>query len=96
MWTGLTFYEQAPTTFNWISGNSGPNNYPTLYGIRVLKNGVEIYRKEDIPTTNLWTTQTYDFLNSILFITKDPAVFRFELLPYCLVGNGATVALGFG
>jgi len=90
--TGLTFFEQAPATFNWIGGNSGPNNYPTLYGIRVLKNGVEIYRREDILTTNTWTEEIFDFINNILFIVKDSTVFRFELLPYCLVGNGADVA----
>ncbi|MEP6794918.1 MAG: T9SS type A sorting domain-containing protein [Saprospiraceae bacterium] len=90
--TGLTFFEQAPVTFNWLSGNSGPNNFPTLYGIRILKNGTEIYRKENITTTNAWTQESYDFTDDILFVTDGPAVFRFELLPYCLTGNGAVVA----
>jgi hypothetical protein len=90
--TGLTFFEQGPTTFNWLSGNSGPNNYPTLFGIRVLKNGTEIYRRENIPTTTTWTEETFDFADEIDFITNEPAVFRFELLPYCLIGNGAAVA----
>ncbi|MEO6133104.1 MAG: hypothetical protein ABIQ02_14780, partial [Saprospiraceae bacterium] len=90
--TGLSFFEQAPVTFNWISGTTGPNNFPTKYGIRVLKNGIEIYRKEDISTTNTWTQEDYNFTDDIKFITKDSAVFRFELLPYCLAGNGAAVA----
>jgi hypothetical protein len=40
--TGLSFYERAPEMYDWISGPSGPNNYPTMYGVRVLKDGVEI------------------------------------------------------
>ena len=90
--TGFSFYEKAPETYNWILGPSGPNNYPTFYGFRVLKNGVEIYRREDIATTTDWTLQTFNFLDEEEFIIEDPATFRFELLPYCLVGNGATVA----
>ena len=90
--TGFTFFEQAPTDYNWINGESGPNNFPTLYGLRILKNGTEIYRREDIATTNSWTLQDYDFLDEDEFIIEEPAVFRFELLPYCLVGNGAAVA----
>ncbi|HZV70467.1 MAG TPA: T9SS type A sorting domain-containing protein [Saprospiraceae bacterium] len=90
--TGLSFFEQAPVTFSWISGNSGPNNFPTKYGIRVLKNGTEIYRNEDISTTNAWTLKSYNFTDDILFVANGPTVFRFELLPYCLVDNGAAVA----
>jgi len=90
--TGLSFFEQAPLTFNWIAGTSGPNNYPTLYGIRVLKNGVEIFSEESLPTSNDWTEQIFDFVDDIQFIVEEPTVFRFELLPYCLIGNGAMVA----
>lgn len=89
--TGLSFFEKAPIEFVWISGDSGVNNYPTLYGLRVLKNGVEIYRREDIPTSLVWSLQDYDFLNDDAFLIEDPATFRFELLPYCLIGNGSPV-----
>jgi hypothetical protein len=89
--TGIQFYQQAPATYNWISGSSGPNNYPTLYGIRVLKNGTEIWRQEDIPTTSAWDLASFTF-DGTGFITDEPATYTFELLPYCLVGNGATVA----
>jgi hypothetical protein len=44
--TGLNFFEKAPATYSWISGPSGPNNYPKFYGIRILKNGTEIFRKK--------------------------------------------------
>jgi len=90
--TGLSFFSQAPANFNWINGPSGPNNFPQRYGLRILKNGTEIFRVEDVPTTQVWHFENYDFKSNPDFIVEDPTTFRFELLPYCLVGNGATVA----
>lgn len=90
--TGLQFYSQAPATYNWISGSSGVNNYPTRFGLRVLKNGTEIYRLENIATTQVWTLETFDFSDDKDFIIDGPATFTFELLPYCLIGNGSDVA----
>ena len=90
--TGLSFYSQAPTNYNWINGPTGPNNYPTLYGIRILKNGTEIFQQIDIPTTQAWQLENFDFLANTEFIVEEATTFTFELLPYCLVGNGAAVA----
>jgi len=90
--TGLSFFSQAPVNFNWISGPTGPNNYPTRYGLRVLKNGTEIFRIKDVATTNAWHFENYDWRNDPKFIVEEPATFTFEILPYCLVGNGAIVA----
>ncbi len=87
--TGITFWEKAPLTYDWISGGSGPNNYPTLFGIRVLKNGTEIFRDDAIPTLAVWNQRTFDFLSNDEFLVKDPATFRFELLAYCPIENGA-------
>jgi hypothetical protein len=89
--TGLEFYEKSPVMYTWIDGPSGPNDYPRLYGIRILKNGTEIYRQTDIETTTAWTLQSFDFTDD-LFRTEEPALFRIELLPYCPVGNGAEVS----
>jgi hypothetical protein len=89
--TGLTFYERAPEMFEWINGPTGPNNYPTLYGIRVLKDDVEIYRAADVPTTTDWTLESFDFLDIDEFTVDTTATFRFEFLGYCLIGNGAMV-----
>ena len=86
----LTFFEKAPERFDWIQGPSGMNNYPTLYGIRVLKNGTEIFREEDVATNRDWTLQSYRFEDDS-FMTNTNAVFRFELLGYCPVGNNAQV-----
>ena len=69
----LSFFEKGPENFDWIDGNNGTNNYPTLYGIRVLKDGAEIFRMEDVPTTTTWTEEFYDFAGLAEFQTDVPA-----------------------
>jgi hypothetical protein len=86
----LSFYEKAPSNYDWIDGASGPNNYPTRYGLRVLKDGAEIFRSIDISTTTGWTLEAFDFSDAS-FSTGSVATYTFELLAYCLVGNNATV-----
>jgi len=86
----LTFFEKAPEMFDWIDGDSGTNNYPTLYGVRVLKDGVEIFVSSDIATTTDWTMESFDFTGTE-FSTNVTATYSFELLGYCLVGNGSPV-----
>ena len=90
--TGLQFYEKAPNTYNWTDGDSGPNNYPTLFGIRILKDGTEIYANPAIPTTTGWSLHEFNFIGDSLFEIDQATLFRIELLPYCPVGNGADVA----
>ncbi len=90
--TRLEFYEKAPITYQWINGPSGPNNYPLYYGVRILKNGTEIYLKKNVQTSPSWTLQSYDFLNEDLFTIDENTNFRIELLSYCPVGNGANVS----
>ena len=87
---GFSFYEKAPMMYDWINGESGPNNFPTLYGVRVLKEGVEIFSSIDIPTTNDWTLEEFSLEDIDLQATEE-CTFRFELLGYCLAGNGAQV-----
>ena len=89
---GLSFFEKAPENFEWLDGLSGPNNYPTLYAVRVLKNDVEIYNEFDLPTTLDWTREFFDFRNMEAFVVNEAANFQFELLAYCLIGNSAQVA----
>ena len=88
--SGLTFFEKAPTTYDWIGGASGVNNYPTKYGLRVLKDGIEIYSNIGLDATNDWTLETFDFSGADFTVDKS-TVFSFELLGYCTVGNGASV-----
>jgi hypothetical protein len=91
-WTGLEFYEKAPLQYNWISGPSGLNNYPIMFGIRILKIGTEIFKESDSPTSLSWSLVSYDFIDNPDFMVTAFTGFRIEPLPYCPVGNGEPVA----
>lgn len=89
--TSLSFLERAPEVYVWNVGNSGVNNYPLFYGLRVLKNGVEVFRQEDVETTHDWTREIYTFIDNPEFVVEVPSLFEFELLSYCLVGADSHV-----
>ncbi len=89
----LIFQQMSPLDYNWISGPTGPNNYPTKYGIKIFKNNQEVFRQTDIVASNDWTREKYDFFENEDFSTKDSAFYRIEILPYCPIGNGATVSV---
>ncbi|HFA50199.1 MAG TPA: hypothetical protein ENJ95_14405, partial [Bacteroidetes bacterium] len=88
--SGLSFYEKAPAYYNWIGGSSGPNDYPTKYGIRVTVGGSQVYKDVDISTTGAWSLETFDFSNDPDFTVNATTTFSFELRAYCRVGNGAS------
>ncbi|MFT5764681.1 MAG: hypothetical protein ACI8X3_002112, partial [Saprospiraceae bacterium] len=85
----LKFFEKAPLEYSEIDGGSGPNNYPTKYGIRVLKNGTEIFKQIEIPTTLDWTEEVFDFSSDSAFSVTEQTTFSFELRAYCRIQNGA-------
>jgi len=89
--TSVNFLERAPEEFQWIVGTTGPNNYPLLYGFRVIKNGVEVFRQDDIATTTDWTREIFSFVGRSAFEVREPSLFQFELLPYCLSGVDSDV-----
>ena len=89
--SGLSFYENAPDEFSWINGLSGTNNFPTKYGVRVLKDGLEVFKMTDISTSNGFTLQTFSFEDLVDFNVTDTTTFTFEMMAYCTVGNGALV-----
>ena len=69
------------------------NDYPTKYGVRVLKNGVEVYTSSELETTQDWTLENFDFTSNPEFTVTQPSIFTFELLAYCLVGNNSGVSV---
>ena len=87
----LTFYEKGPAEFVWINGDSGPNNYPTRFGVRIVKNGTQIFLSPDNLTELNWNLNTFNFSGPDFTVTQ-PTVFNIEILPYCPVGNGAAVS----
>lgn len=89
----LRFFEKAPENYSWIQGPMGLNNYPAFFAIRVQADNIEIYRKEHIATSLQWTQHWIDFGGNKNFTFYDTTTIRFELLPYCPVGNGAEVSV---
>ncbi|MEP6645590.1 MAG: hypothetical protein ABJC12_00755, partial [Saprospiraceae bacterium] len=87
----LEFYAKGPANYVWVNGPTGPNNYPRFYGIRILKNNVEIFQKHDLPTSLTWSLQSFNFNDLEEFKVSTPTTFRIELLPYCPINNGAEV-----
>jgi hypothetical protein len=90
--TNLEFYQRAPLEYDWIDGASGPNNYPRRVALRILKNGIEIFRNVNIEASQQWELESVSLLDDARFAVQDSSVFRFEFLPYCTVNNGASVA----
>ena len=88
--SGLRFFEQAPEMFDWINGADGLNNYPTRFGLRVLRDGEEVFRSVDIATSRSWTEQRFVF-DEVAFEATDITTFTFEFLGYCHVGNDSQV-----
>jgi len=84
--SNFSFWQKAPEMFEWIDGASGPNNYPTLYGVRILRNGMVVYEESSISTTRDWSMSNYDFSEDDNFKVDVATNFTFELLAYCPVG----------
>jgi|GEM_PF-4277766 len=87
----ISFYEKAPDMFDFYQGQSGTNNYPTKFGIRVLIDSVEVFKESDMDTEREWNLRTFNFSNVEAFTVTDTTVFQIEILPYCLVGNGSPI-----
>ena len=85
----FSFFEKAPEEYYQTSStnnsvNRGVNNYPTRFGVRVLKNGQEIFKQVDFDTSREWTNRFIDFGNDAAFIVPEggSATFTFELYAY--------------
>ncbi|MEZ4913236.1 MAG: hypothetical protein R2798_04175 [Chitinophagales bacterium] len=67
-----------------------PNHYPTLWGIRVTKDGVEIFKDIDNPfILGEWTNYVYDWSTDPNFEYNGATHFEIELMGY-LPGNENT------
>jgi len=85
--TALNFYELAPQMYTFINGSTGVNGFPTLYGVRILRDGREIFRSTENSTTRGWTLESFEFEETEDFIISEPATFTFMLLGYCAISN---------
>lgn len=95
---GISFKQLAPANYKWSAAGytptTGPNNYPTKFGIRVLKDGSEIYRLSDLGTTQSWYTSEFNFnhVEDFTVVAGTSSTFTFELFSYAPIGNGAAVS----
>ena len=83
----FSFYQAAPDIFEWsqagYDSETGVNNPPSFYGIRIVRDGSEIFRQVDISTTTGWSLQEFDFSTDPAFLVEmTSAVFDFELFSY--------------
>lgn len=86
------FYERSPILYNWIGGSSGLNNYPQKFGVRILKNGEVLLKQTDIVSQREWAFVKFTFNNDTAFTLHQNTTFRFEILPYCPIGNVSQVS----
>ncbi|MBC7884221.1 MAG: hypothetical protein H7X99_02020 [Saprospiraceae bacterium] len=86
--TKLTFREQSPLMWMTTNGSTGINNYNEKYLIRVHKDGVLIYSRNDLPTERIWNTEIFDFTDHPYFSFNTEATFTFEIYGYCTVDRG--------
>lgn len=89
--SNISFYERAPEEFVFLDGPTGTNNYPTLFGIRILRDSQEVFFIEDVSTNFDYTLQTFDLGTNPLLTVTEPTVFNIEMMAYCLIGNGEGV-----
>ncbi|MEL6924448.1 MAG: thrombospondin type 3 repeat-containing protein [Bacteroidota bacterium] len=81
--TELSFMQWAPDYYSHLSGNSGNNNPPRKFGVRVLKDGNEIYRKTGLNTARddfEWVTFSFD--GNSKFEVDRTTTFSFEIMSY--------------
>lgn len=83
--SSISFESMAPkfVDFNNSGDTTNINNYPTRWGIRVLKNNVEIFRLIDQPLSlNSFTVNNLDWSTNPDFDISGATTFKFEILGY--------------
>ena len=87
----MSFWEYAgsPIQFLTTGNNNYTNNYPTKYGVRILKDGVEIFKQTNISTSTSWSLENFTFTGNNFDYTRNE-VFEFELYAYKPAGLSNT------
>ena len=88
--TALKFWELSTHPIYQAHAPTNPisNNYPEKYGVRVLKNGAEIFKQTGLQTSTTWSLEHIDFSGDPDFNYSPGDHFEFELYAYDPVGNG--------
>ncbi|MEM7309585.1 MAG: thrombospondin type 3 repeat-containing protein, partial [Planctomycetota bacterium] len=86
--TSFRFWHKAPKIWEQSDSSgfyaSGTNNYPKKYGLRILKNGSQIFFQDDIDTELDWFQTTFDFSGDTDFQVAPYSTvhFEFRLMAY--------------
>ena len=81
--TELSFYQFSPTNYSHISGSRGRNNYLKRFGVRILKNGSEVYKSTGhVTNQSNWELETFDLSGDPDFQITTTTTFSFEILGY--------------
>lgn len=65
------------------------NNPPAFFGLRVLRDGVEVFFQEDLPTPKTWSESVFSFAGDPDFeVTGETVKFTFEMAAYAPIPNG--------
>ena len=95
--TEFSFWQAAP--LEWVNvtqdGNgttTGPNNPPQLFAVRILRDGTEVFRQEDIPTTEDWTQAVFNLSGADFQIADgNTATYVIELQSYKELNNNGSL-----
>ncbi len=87
----ISFQERAPEEFSFIEGPIGPNDYPTMFALKIHVDGLEVLSLENMATSRDWNLRSFDFEGLSHFLVSDTTIFNVSILPYCLIGNGASM-----
>ena len=81
--TQLSFFQLSPTHYEHLSGGTGSNNYLRKFGVRILKNGTQVYKVTGRNVSqNGWDYESFDLSNDPDFEITATTTFTFEILGY--------------
>ena len=90
--TDFSFWHKAP--FTAITSDEGgqngseENDPPEFYGVRIFRDGAEVFFMQDIPTSPDWVETVFDFSGDANFmVSSDTVVFDFELMGYAPIND---------
>ena len=89
----LNFWGVGQNPTPYIGASSANNNYPTKYGVRVLKNGTEIYEQSGFGIEQLWTLEEVVFGSDPDFAYTGGEEFEFQMFAYDPIGNGYPISV---
>lgn len=64
------------------------NNAPSLYGLKIRRNGIEVYSASDLATSATWTEQAFAFEGPDFAVAGESVDFEVRLIGYAPVGFG--------